>query len=103
MFKNDCSLFYKETVVYEQCHVCGESRWVDKNTKEKKIPHKVLRYFPLTPRLQRLYDSGHTAKDMRWHSIGRSKDEGLIRHPVDRQAWKHFDNKYPDFSCEPRM
>ena len=36
--KNDCALFWKDT------HVQG-----------KKIPHKVLRYFPLTSRLKRLY------------------------------------------------
>ena len=39
---------------------------------------------------------------MRWHSIGRSKDEWLMRHLVDGQAWKHFDNKYLDFASEPR-
>ena len=55
MCKNDCSLFWRKTTMSEQCHVCGESRWVDKNTKRKKVPHKVLRYFPLTPWLQRLY------------------------------------------------
>ena len=63
--KNNCSLFWKETAAYEQCHVCGESCWVDKNTKRKKVPHKVLQYFPLTPRLQKLYGSRHTAKYMR--------------------------------------
>ena len=25
-----------------------------------------------------------------------------MRHPVDGQAWKHFDNKYLNFSLEPR-
>ena len=44
--KNGCSLFWKETAAFEQCHICGESHWVDKNTKRKKVPHKVLRYFP---------------------------------------------------------
>ena len=39
---------------------------------------------------------------MKWHSIGRSKDEGLMRHPLDGQAWKHFDTKYVDFEIEPR-
>ena len=69
--------------MHEECYVCRESHWVDKNTKGKKVPHKVLRYFPLTPRLQRLYASLHTTNDMRWHLIGRSKDEGLMRHLVD--------------------
>ena len=25
-----------------------------------------------------------------------------MRHPVDGQAWKHFDTKYLDFAIEPR-
>ena len=80
--KNDCSLFWKEHAQKEQCPICNESRWVDKNTKGKKVPQKVLRYFPLTPRLQRLYGSRHTAKDIRWHNVERSKD-GVLRHPAD--------------------
>ena len=49
--ENDCSLFWKETTTCEQCYVCGENCWVDQNTKGKKVPQKVLRYFPLTPQL----------------------------------------------------
>lgn len=60
------------------------------NKKQKKIPWKVLRYFPLTPRLQRLFMSSKTATDMRWHSENRVKD-GELRHPADSEAWKHFD------------
>ena len=82
MCKNDCSLFWKETIASEQCHVYGKSHWIDKNTKGKKVPQKVLR-FPLTPPLQRLYGSRHTAENMRWHSIERLKDEGLTRHVND--------------------
>lgn len=26
----------------------------------------------------------------------------MICHPADWKAWKHFDNKYLDFSAEPR-
>ncbi|KAD2047930.1 hypothetical protein E3N88_41947 [Mikania micrantha] len=55
--KNDCALFWERHYKLQNCHVCNESRWVDSNTKGKKIPHKVLRYFPLIPRLRRLYCS----------------------------------------------
>nr|BAJ33519.1 CACTA transposable element [Dahlia pinnata] len=99
--KNDCALFWKEHHSLHNCPVCNESRWVDTNTKGKKVPHKVLRYFPLTPRLRRLYCSRHTAKDMIWHSTGRS-EEGTMRHPVDGSSWKEFDIRYPNFSREPR-
>ncbi|KAK9076568.1 hypothetical protein SSX86_004902 [Deinandra increscens subsp. villosa] len=99
--KNDCALFWKEHASLQNCPVCNESRWVDKNTKGKKVAKKVLKYFPLTPRLRRLYCSRHTAKDMIWHSTGRS-EEGVMRHPVDGTSWKEFDIKYPNFSREAR-
>ncbi|GJQ98694.1 hypothetical protein Tco_0009833 [Tanacetum coccineum] len=36
------------------CPICKASRWKDpKKTKGKKVANKVVRYFPLTPRLQR--------------------------------------------------
>ncbi|GJR88451.1 hypothetical protein Tco_0212462 [Tanacetum coccineum] len=63
---------------------------IDSNTPGKKVPKKVLRYFSIIPRLQRLYKSSHTAKEMTW------------QHPVDGRAWKDFDTKYPDFAAEPR-
>ncbi|GJX07066.1 retrotransposon gag domain, retroviral aspartyl protease [Tanacetum coccineum] len=48
------------------CPVCNTSRWKDSNTPGKKVPKKVLRYFPIIPRLQHLYKSSHTAKEMTW-------------------------------------
>ncbi|XP_076938814.1 uncharacterized protein LOC143607153 [Bidens hawaiensis] len=98
---NDCALFWKENAKMENCPVCNESRWVDKNTKGKKIAQKVLRYFPITSRLRRMYSSRFTAKDMIWHNTGRSTD-GMMRQPVDGKAWQEFDKKYPEFSQEPR-
>ncbi len=35
--------------------------------KRKKIAQKVAKYFPLKPRLQRLFMSKEIAKDIRWH------------------------------------
>ena len=58
-------------------------------------------YFPLTPRLQRLYLSEATASDMRWHAEHYQKDKTMT-HPSDSQAWKHFNNTYPSFAEETR-
>ncbi|GJR78934.1 hypothetical protein Tco_0149719 [Tanacetum coccineum] len=66
------------------------------------VPRKVLRYFPIIPRLQRLYKSSHTAKEMIWHATGKCTEPGKMQHPVDGRAWKNFDTKYPDFAKEPR-
>ena len=57
-------------------------------------------YFPLIPRLQRLYVSRNTAEHIRWHYNNRRED-GVLCHPSDREAWKHFGCKYPDFASEP--
>ncbi|GJX79796.1 zinc finger, PHD-type containing protein [Tanacetum coccineum] len=83
------------------CPVCNTSRWKDSNTPEKKVPKKVLRYFPIIPRLQCLYKSSHTAKEITWHATGKCTDPGRMQHPVDGRAWKNFDTKYPDFTKEP--
>ncbi|XP_028184582.1 uncharacterized protein LOC114371312 [Glycine soja] len=83
----------------DACKHCGTSRW--KPNKKKKIAAKVLRYFPLQPRLQRLFTCRKTAKDMRWHVLEDNKD-GLLRHPRDGEAWKTFDLIHPEFSSDPR-
>ncbi|GJR91163.1 uncharacterized protein Tco_0215174, partial [Tanacetum coccineum] len=88
---------------FEQtCLVCGESRWKNKNTKGKKVPKKVLRYFPLTPRLRRMYNSRHIAKYMTWHATGKCKEDGKMCHPVDGKTWKDFDQNHKQFALEPR-
>ena len=91
--------------------MCGVSRWkssdvhltddFNRSSKKKNIPIKVLRYFPLKPRLQRLYMSSKTASHMKWHVNGCMRGE-MMRHPVDSLAWKNFDKNHPSFSQEPR-
>ncbi|XP_071705362.1 uncharacterized protein [Rutidosis leptorrhynchoides] len=100
--KNDCCLFYKEYQDMENCPICKESRWKDERIMGKKVPNKVLRYFPITPRLKCLYSSRYTAKDMTWHATGRCNEEGKMRHPIDGLAWKEIDKRYPDFAREHR-
>ena len=63
--KNDCTLFWKENENLDKCLVCEAPRYKDTRAQGKKIPHKVLCYFPLTSKLRRLYMSGQKAKDMR--------------------------------------
>jgi hypothetical protein len=107
---NNCMLFWKEDAILDSCKFCGKSKWKDEIMDEdedgqyrnhKKRPVKVLRWFPLIPRLQRLFMSQHTASHMRWHADGRTKD-GVLRHPADGEAWKSFDEIHPDFALDPR-
>ncbi|GJV38449.1 zinc finger, PHD-type containing protein [Tanacetum coccineum] len=99
----DCFLFWGDNNKdVHFCLVCKTSRWKDSNTPRKKVPKKVLCYFPIIPRLQRLYKSSHTAKEMTWHATGKCTEPGKMQHPVDGRAWKNFDTKYPNFAKEPR-
>ena len=38
---------------------------------------------------------------MTWHAH-HHVDDGLMCHPSDGEAWKNFDNRYPQFSIEER-
>nr|GEY86751.1 hypothetical protein [Tanacetum cinerariifolium] len=89
---NDCFLFRGDANKdVHFCPVCNTSRWKNSNTPGKKVPKKVLRYFLIIPRLQRLYKSSHTAKEMTWHATGKCTKPGKMQHPVDGKAWKDFD------------
>ncbi|XP_019255093.1 PREDICTED: uncharacterized protein LOC109233677 [Nicotiana attenuata] len=82
---NDCMLFWKENANADNCSICGSSRWKSAGPLTKassKIPAKVLSYFPLKPRLQRIFMCPETAVAMRWHANERPND-GNIRHPAD--------------------
>ena len=65
---NDCILYRNDYAKAKQCPVCGESRWKfglddgnievnSSSSKRNKIPCKILRYFPLKSRLQKLFMS----------------------------------------------
>ncbi|XP_075087662.1 uncharacterized protein LOC142169665 [Nicotiana tabacum] len=71
------------------------------NVKAKKFPTKRMHYLPIIPRLKRLYASMSFAPHMRWHYENR-RVPGILCHPSDGEAWKHFDRMYPDFANEPR-
>lgn len=102
---NNCMLYYKENVNKVNCSVCGHDRFktekLTKGGRNKGIPYKVLRYLPLTPRLQRLYMSEKTAKHMTWYA-SHQYFEGYMSHPSDGEAWKHFDEIHPSFASDPR-
>ena len=63
------------------------------NGDRKKYPVKVLCHFSIIPRLQRMFHSPSISTLMKWHVENQSDREGsdgLVRHPCDSKAWKHF-------------
>nr|GEX57918.1 hypothetical protein [Tanacetum cinerariifolium] len=100
---NDCFLFGGDANKdVHLCPMCNTSRWKDSNTPGKKVPKKVLHYFSIIPRLQRVYKSSHTTKEMNWHATRKCTEPGKMQHPVDGRARKDFDAKYSNFAAEPR-
>ncbi|XP_072074365.1 uncharacterized protein [Arachis hypogaea] len=106
---NDCVLFRDTYEDDEFCPICGASRYIENievdievdKLKKKSVPAKVLRHFPLIPRLKKLFLCSKTAELLRWHNEHRLKD-GKLRHPADGQSWKDFDRLHPDFAKESR-
>ena len=70
--------------------------------EKKKIPQKVLRHFPLIPRLKRIFASKKTAEEAQWHKLKRKPVENELSHPADGEAWKDFDRKYEWFAKDAR-
>ncbi len=96
--RDGCCLFRKELEDATECPKCHKSRYVDNS---KTIPVKVLRHFPLIPRLRRMYSCTRLAELMKWHVGGKSKDN-VMRSVVDSKAWNHVNNRWPEFAKEER-
>ena len=94
----DCIVYRKEYANLEECPVCGTSRY----KFGRKAPHKVVWYFPFTPRVQRYFADPKEAKLMRWHKERSNADDEVLRHPADANQWKVVDLAFPDFVSDPR-
>ncbi|XP_058784647.1 uncharacterized protein LOC131659476 [Vicia villosa] len=101
---NGCMIYYHPHDKHlRKCKIFGEDRYkhVIRNGKSKEIPLKKIWYFPFIPRLQRLYSSMQTASQMRWHHEN-VREPGYLSHSSDGEAWKHFDESYPELTMDPR-
>ncbi|XP_039787895.1 uncharacterized protein LOC120654427 [Panicum virgatum] len=98
--QNNCVLFRKEFAKFDNCPVCSLSRW--KDPERKKIPVKVLRHFPLVPRLKRMFATKEASEQAQWHKLKRQPSEKEMSHPADGEAWQDFDREYPDFADDAR-
>ncbi|PNX83353.1 hypothetical protein L195_g039394 [Trifolium pratense] len=101
---NGCMIYYSpEDKNLRNCKICGEDRYKSliRSGKVKEVPLKKMWYFPLIPRLQRLYSSVQTASEMRWHKED-IRDTDYLSHPSDGEAWKQFDKRHPEFAKDPR-
>ena len=102
---NNCMLYWKDSDKdLTACRTCGISRWkVDNKTHKvyENIPAKVMWYFPIIPRLKRLFKIESISENLRWHAKRRITD-GVLRHPADSKAWRTIDEKFPEIAKDPR-
>ncbi|XP_021775699.1 uncharacterized protein LOC110739547 [Chenopodium quinoa] len=95
-----CMLFWKDDAQLSECRVCGSDRY-KQTSKGSLVPLNVLFYFPITPRLQRLFATKNISEEMTWHSKN-PRVQGTMAHPSDSAAWTHLDCRFPEFASEPR-
>jgi len=99
---NFCMLYYFENAEMIECMTCGHSRYKLRTGRGKTlVAYKRLRFFPITPRLQRLFISPKTTEHMTWHQSHYAVD-GVMVHSSDGEVWKHFNSMHPHFSAESR-
>ena len=69
----------------------------------KRIPHNVLRHFPIIPRLQRLFHDVETREDVLWHSRNKEyRDQNVMSRPSHESEWQSFNQKHKKFAPDPR-
>ena len=89
--------------------MCGTHRYKrrndggdgDEGKKSKGGPMKVVWYFPIIPRLKRLFANRNEAQLVRWYKEGR-KNNTMIRHLSDSAQWLIIDSIFGWFAKELR-
>jgi hypothetical protein len=95
---NDCILYrgekYKDL---DACPKCKAPRYKqgpsNQGSKTRGGPIKVVWYFPIAPRVHRLFANAKSAKLLRWHGEERKKDT-MLRHPADGSDWRTINTMF---------
>jgi hypothetical protein len=99
--------FLERATNEKKCLECGQSRFIEVVTQDgekvmMEVAQKQVHYFPITPRLKRLFISKKTVRRMRWHKEGIHENDGVMGHPSDGEAWKVLDKFDVDFASDAR-
>jgi hypothetical protein len=98
---NDCALYRDEYAERTTCLVCGQGRY---NIGNKKVPQKVVWYFPITPRQQwyfvdlRKQSSSHRNKSEDDTHTGK-----ILTYPSDPSQWNALDIDFHEFEADPKV
>ncbi|WVZ97968.1 hypothetical protein U9M48_043463 [Paspalum notatum var. saurae] len=108
---NNCIMFWEKdgTDKLDCCNQCNASRYVQVTNEEgdsvtTKVAAKQLHYMQPDSRFLRILLNKETAMHMRWPTEGKreNKDDDIMEHPVDGDAWKALDNFDLEFAKDPR-
>ena len=97
--RNGCILFRREYAELEECPICKACRF--KRVGLSSVPVKVLRHFPLVPRLRRMFSTPQLASMMTWHADNISSD-GKMRGPYDSRQWEYVRQNHAEFEADSR-
>jgi hypothetical protein len=81
------------------CPKCGRVRF--KQVGCTQVVKKILRHFPIIPRLKRMCQSPSMAKLLNWHETNKSTN-GLVCHVANNKTWKHIEETWPSFANDPQ-
>lgn len=74
---------------------------VDGQPSKKRVPTKLMCYFPIIPWLRRLFRNKAHARIMRWHAEKHQQDR-MLRHPTNGLQWQNIDRTFEDFGEDTR-
>ena len=107
---NDYILYRGEYENLDSCPVCNACRYkiprddtgdVKRMRVKKRVPAKVMWYFPLILRLKRLFMNKTNAKSMRLDKK-ECKQDNMLRHHADGSQWRKVDRTFPTFANDAR-
>ncbi len=95
---NGCALFRRTLKHVHVCPKCDSNRYVD---GLGDVRRKVLKHFPLIPRLIQMYRCKSLTKLLTWQKDGASFD-GLFHNMLNSKDWKYITWKWPKFVVDPQ-
>ena len=90
---NNCRVYRDELRNATFYPLCRAPR--KKRAGKSWVPHKVLRVFPVIPRLKRIFRSPKQAAAMTWWAMQRRQD-GVMSHVSHAKQWQWINERYAE-------
>jgi len=92
---NFCILYYLENAKLTECKTYKHTRYkLGTDRGMTLVSYRKLRYFSITPRLQRLLMSPKTVEHMAWHHSHDAVNRVMV-HPSDGESKKYYNMVHP--------